>query len=317
MEGINLKRIICLAGGVGAARFLTGLKEIIPEENLTVIVNTGDDEEFYGLHVSPDLDIICYTLAGLVDEEEGWGLKDDTFNTLTFLEKYGNPTWFRIGDKDFATHIYRSQLIRQGYTLTQATAQIASRLGLRCKILPMSDSPVRTAVETEEGRMHFQEYFVREGFRPKVRAVEFEGIESAKTTPEVTRALREADGIIISPSNPIVSIGPIISLRGIKTDLNSRQTEAIAISPIVRGKTLKGPADQMMKSLGHESSVYGVAQLYRNIAGTIIIDQQDSQFREKIERLGMKCLVTNTVMSTRKSKIHLAEVALRGLEILA
>ncbi len=314
---MSLRRITCLAGGVGAARFLTGLREIIPEKDLTVIVNTGDDDEFHGLHVSPDLDIISYTLAGLVDEKKGWGVRDDTFNTLKQLGNYGNPTWFQIGDQDLATHIYRTQLLKQGYTLTDATQQITERLGLHCKILAMSNSPVRTIVQTPKGRLKFQEYFVRDAFQPKVQGIDFEGLGSAKPTPEVKDAIQNADGIIICPSNPIVSIGPILSLKGFRALLREKRRATVAISPIVGGKTLKGPADQMMRSLGMESSAYGVACLYRDISETMIIDRQDRSLKQRIEHLGMRCVATDTVMHTRLKKIQLAEVAVSSMRILA
>ncbi len=314
-EWRGLTHITCLAGGVGAARFLTGLREVIAEKNLTVIVNTGDDDQFHGLRVSPDLDIICYTLAGLVDEGKGWGIRGDTFNCLEFLEEYGNPAWFRIGDKDFGTHILRTQLLKQGYTLTEATKQIAARLGLHCKILPMSDSLVRTVVQTPKRRLSFQEYFVKEGFRPRVLAVEFEGIHDAELTKEASEAVQKADAIIICPSNPIVSIAPILSLKDFRALLRVRKNVTVAISPIVGGKTLKGPADQMMKSLGHESSAYGVARLYRDVAGTMIIDKKDREMKERIERLGMRCIATDTIMQTRRRKVQLAEAAMRSLEV--
>ena len=311
------RHITCLAGGVGAARFLTGLREIIPERDLTVIVNTGDDDEFHGLHVSPDLDIICYTLAGIVDEKKGWGIQNETFNTLKQLKNYRNPTWFQIGDQDFATHIYRTQRLREGRTLTEATQQIAELLGLECRILPMSNSPVQTIVQTPKGRLKFQEYFVRDAFQPEVQAIEFEGIGDAEPTTEVTDAIKKADGIIICPSNPIVSIGPILSLKSVRTLLQARKKSTIAISPIVGGKTLKGPADQMMRTLGMEPSAYGVAHLYRDIAETIIIDRQDRGLKQRIEQLGMRCVITDTVMRTRRKKIQLAEAAIGRLGILA
>ncbi len=311
------RRITCLAGGVGAARFLTGLRKIIPERDLTVIVNTGDDDEFHGLHVSPDLDIICYTLAGIVDEEKGWGIKNDTFHTLKQLANYRNPIWFQIGDKDFSTHIYRTQLLKEGYTLTEVTQQIAERLGVQCRVLPMSNSPIRTMVQTPEGRLKFQEYFVRYAFRPEIRAIDFEGASTAEPTSEVKDAIRKADGIIICPSNPIVSIGPMLCLKKVRPLLRERKKSAVAISPIVGGKTLKGPADQMMRSLGMEPSAYGVARLYRDVVETMIIDRQDRSSKQRIEQLGMRCVVTDTVMQSMRKKIRLAEDAANSLGILA
>jgi LPPG:FO 2-phospho-L-lactate transferase len=312
-----LRRITCLAGGVGAARFLTGLREVIPEKDLTVIVNTGDDDEFHGLHVSPDLDIISYTLAGLVDPEKGWGFGGDTFNCLRQLGEYGNPTWFQIGDRDFATHILRTELLNRGLSLTEVTAQITSHIGLRSKILPMSDATVRTQVHTAKGRLKFQEYFVRDAFQPKVSAISFEGADNAEPSSEVMEAIQRADGLIICPSNPIVSIGPILALKKMRAAIRKRKKATLAVSPIVGGKTLKGPADRMMETLGFESSAYGVARLYNDLAGTMIIDRKDQHLTQKIEDLGMKCLVRDTVMQSRRKKIQLAEAAVRGLGILA
>ncbi len=312
-----MTRIACLAGGVGAARFLTGLREVIPERDLTVIVNTGDDDEFHGLNVAPDLDIISYTLAGHVDMEQGWGIKGDTFNCLRQLGEYGNPTWFQIGDRDFATHILRTELLKKGFSLTEATQQISSHLGLRCKILPMSNSSVHTLVNTPKGRLKFQEYFVRDAFQPRVLAIDFEGADKAEPSHEVIEAIRRADGIIICPSNPIVSIGPMLALMGLRAMLREKKKATVAISPIVAGRTLKGPADRMMQSLGYESSAYGVASLYNDIVETMIIDRQDQHLRQKIEDLGMKCTVTDTVMQTRRKKAQLAETTVRSLGILA
>lgn len=312
-----MKRITCLAGGVGAARFLTGLMEVISEEDVTVIVNTGDDDEFHGLHVSPDLDIISYTLAGLVDIEKGWGIEKDTFNCLRQLGEYGNPTWFQIGDRDFATHIFRTELLKRGLNLTDATQQITSHLGLRCKVLPMSNSSVRTLVHTPKGRLKFQEYFVRDAFEPKVSAISFEGANQAEPSSEVMDAIRSADGIIICPSNPIVSIGPILALKELRNELQRKKNMTVAVSPIVGGKTLKGPADRMMQNLGLESSALGVSRLYHDLAETMIIDRQDRHLRQNIEDLGVKCIVTDTVMQTQRKKMQLAEAAVHCLGILA
>lgn len=307
--------IACLAGGVGAARFLTGLAGILPDKNLTVIVNTGDDERFYGLHVSPDIDIVCYTLAGIVDEQKGWGVKDDTFGCLEMFGRLGLPTWFQIGDRDFATHLHRTFLLDQGHSLTEATDEIRSRLGLKMNILPMTDGSVRTRIKTHEGTLSFQEYFVKMSFQPQVTGVEFAGVEVAEPTQQVLSTLEKCDGIIICPSNPIISIGPILSLRGLRNMLCHRRTRTVVISPIVGGLALRGPADRMMKSLGYESTALGVAQLYQDVAGTIIIDEQDRRDAPRIGELGMKCIVTNTVMNTLDAKAKLAETTVKCLEL--
>ncbi len=289
----------------------------MPESDLRVIVNTGDDDEFHGLHVSPDLDIISYTLAGIVDEKNGWGIKGDTFSCLEQLEAYGNPTWFKIGDLDFATHIFRTELLKRGFNLTEATHQISTHLGLKCKILPMSNSSVRTIIQTPLGRLNFQEYFVRNAFQPKVLAVDFEGAAEAEPTSEVFDAIHMADGIIICPSNPIVSIGPLLALKGLRDLLREKRKVAVAISPIVRGRTLKGPADRMMESLGFESSAYGVARLYSDLVECMIIDLKDQRLRQEIEDLGMRCIVTDTIMGTRRKKVQLAEAAVHSLGVMA
>lgn len=305
--------IVALAGGVGAARFLRGLAEIVPQEDITVIVNTGDDIELFGLHVSPDIDIIMYTLAGIVDPEKGWGILGDTFRCLDTLERYGLETWFRLGDRDLATHIYRTQLLRNGLTLSEVTSRLYRLLGLKLRILPMSDDPIETMIVTEDGTMHFQEYMVKRRTEPVVTDVKFRGVEKTKPASGVIEAIMEADGIVICPSNPIVSIGPILALKGVRTALRKGKTRIVGISPIVGGATIKGPADKLMKALGIEVSAYGVAELYRDFLGGFVIDNVDRHLKEHIETLGMKVVVTNTIMRDLKVKIKLAETALQAL----
>ena len=308
-------KIVALAGGVGAAKFLEGLVRIVPQENISIIVNTGDDEEFYGLYVCPDLDIITYTLAGIVDKKKGWGIKGDTFNCLEMLSKYGYETWFKLGDKDLATHIHRTLLLKQGRRLTEVAEDIAKKLGVKAKVIPMTDNRVRTMIVTDRGVLKFQEYFVREKTKVKVKKVYYEGVEKATPSPEALQALREADLVIVCPSNPILSIGPIISLREIREEL--RRKKVTAISPIVGGKALKGPTDRLMRDLGIEPSAYSIAVLYKDFLDLLIIDEVDKHLKKEIEKVGIKVEVTNTVMKTIEDKINLARFTIKkSIELL-
>ncbi|MBS7609479.1 2-phospho-L-lactate transferase [Candidatus Bathyarchaeota archaeon] len=306
--------LVALAGGVGAARFLQGLVAIFPPENLTVIGNTGDDMEIYGLYVSPDLDIVTYTLAGLVDEAKGWGIKGDTFGFLDMLSRYGYETWFRIGDRDLATHLHRTMLLRKGLRLSEATADICRRLGVEVRLLPMTDDPVRTMIRTEAGTMHFQEYLVKRGARDAVLAVEFLGAKEAKPSPGILEAIQEAEGVIICPSNPIVSIGPILSIDGIRQALRRTRATVVGISPIIMGAPVKGPADKLMRGLGIEISAFGVASLYADILDTFIIDFRDSMLAKRIEsELGVNVMATDTLMTSFEVKKRLAEAVLHSI----
>jgi len=298
--------ITALAGGVGAAKFLSGLIKVVPEEELTVIVNTGDDIELYGLHISPDLDIITYTLAGIVDEEKGWGIKGDTFHCLEMLRKYGYETWFNLGDRDIATHIHRTFLLKKGLKLSQVTREICRSLGLKANIIPMTDDRVETWIETDAGLMHFQEYLVKRGARDKVLGVKYVGADHASPAEGVIDAILNSNLVIVCPSNPIVSIGTILSIRGVREALKRSGAHKVAISPIVSGAPLKGPADKLMAGLGLEVSAYSVAYLYRDFLNTFVLDQADEKERDKIERLGIRVVLTNTIMRTLEDKIRLA-----------
>jgi LPPG:FO 2-phospho-L-lactate transferase len=304
------KQVTCLAGGVGAARFLQGLVKVVPEKQVAVIVNTGDDIEFHGLHISPDLDIVMYTLAGIVDEEKGWGIRGDTFDCLEMLESYERETWFRLGDKDLATHIYRTLLLRSGGTLSEATAKIGGALGLSVEVLPMTDDKFATKIMTSRGSMHFQEYLVKRRAQDKVVDVVFEGSERAEPAPSVVDSILNADTVIICPSNPIVSIGTILSLRNVRDALRRTNAKITAISPIVGGAPIKGPADKLMQGLGLEVSAYAVACLYQDFLDFFILDNADLAERGRIEELGLKTIVTNTIMRQLKDKIELAKTAL-------
>lgn len=304
---------MALAGGVGAARFLIGLIKLVNEEELTVIVNTGDDIELYGLHISPDIDIVTYTLARIVDEEKGWGIRGDTFHCLRMLGKYGYETWFKLGDRDLATHIHRTYLLRSGLKLSEVTAEICSALGLKVRILPMTDDKLETRIITRQGSMHFQEYLVKRGARDKVLGVEFVGVEDAKPAPGVIHSILNAEGVIVCPSNPIVSIGTILSVKGIREALRQTRARKVAITPIISGAPIKGPADKLMKGLGLEVSAYSVASLYRDFLDVFILDVADLTEKASIEKLGLRVRVTNTVMKSLEDKIRLASVVLEEI----
>lgn len=307
--------ITTLAGGVGAARFLQGLVHVVPPEEIVTIVNTGDDIEFYGLHISPDIDIVIYTLAGIVDKEKGWGIYGDTFNCLDMLKKYGYETWFMLGDKDLATHIHRTLLLKSGLKLSEVTEKIRKALGVKVKVIPMTNNKVQTKIITNVGEMHFQEYLVKRGARDLVLSVRFEGVKNAEPAPGVVESILGADGIIICPSNPIVSIGPILSVRGVREALKKSRAKIVAISPIVGGAPIKGPADKLMQGLGIEVSALGVAKIYKNFLDILIIDNVDRDLKPKIEEIGIKVHVTNTIMKTLQNKIKLAKETLKLLEL--
>lgn len=300
-----------LAGGVGAARFLQGLVKIVPEEEITVIVNTGDDIQLYGLHISPDLDIVTYTLAGIVDKEKGWGIDQDTFHCLGMLKEYGQETWFNLGDKDFATHIYRTYLLKKGLSLSEVTDKISQALGLRLKILPMTDEKFETRIMTDKGTLHFQEYLVKRQAKDNVINVVFEGLEEAEPAPRVIDSILNARLVVVSPSNPIVSIGTILSVKNVRDALRKTKAKVVAVSPIVGGAPVKGPADKLMKGLGLEVSAYSVARLYQDFIDAFIIDHADRNDKRRIEQLGLQVVVTNTIMKTQADKVKLAETILK------
>jgi LPPG:FO 2-phospho-L-lactate transferase len=302
--------IAALAGGVGAARFLTGLTKLVKEEDLSVIVNTGDDIELFGLHISPDVDIVAYTLAGIVDEEKGWGVRGDTFQCLDMLKKHGLDTWFGLGDRDLATHLYRTDRLKQGVTLSQITDEVCDVLGLKVKILPMSNDKFETRVTTSEGSMHFEEYFVKKQAKDEVLGVEFVGAAKAKPSPGVLEAISEAEMVVVCPSNPVVSIGTILAVDGVRDALRRTSAKVVGISPIVAGLPIKGPADKMLRSLGLEVSAFGVAKFYSDFLDTIIIDTKDAREKNKIELLGVNVKVTNTVMKSLEDKVALAKAVL-------
>lgn len=302
--------IVVLAGGVGAARFLEGLVQVVPQERLTVIVNTGDDRDFYGLHVSPDLDIVMYTLAGVVDETHGWGIRGDTFNTMQQLTAYGEEDWFMLGDRDLATHIHRTKLLREGRTLSEVSDELRRHFGLALRILPMSDQPVQTHIQTPAGLLHFEEYMVKRRCSDEVQDVIFVGANEARPAPGVLDALKDAEAILLAPSNPIVSIGSILAVPGVHDMLHEASGMVVAVSPIVGGAPIKGPADKLMNGLGMEVSAVGVARSYRDFLDVMVIDRQDAYLLDRVEDLGIPAIATNTMMRDAASKAALARAVL-------
>jgi LPPG:FO 2-phospho-L-lactate transferase len=304
-------KIALLAGGVGGSRLGLGLYRVMDPADLTIIANTGDDVVMHGLHVSPDPDIMTYTLAGLVNPETGWGFKDETFRVAEGLARYGRPTWFNLGDRDLATHIHRSAMLKDGATLAQAIESIRTALGVTCAVLPMTNAAVPTMLETDEGRMHLQEYFVRRKCEPRLRGIEFFGVERAEPTPGVVECLRGADTIVIAPSNPLISIGPILAVPAIRETLRELRARVTAVCPLVGGKSLKGPSDKMMLELGYDVSALGVARLYADVCSIFIVDEADADQCSGIEALGIKAVVLPTVMRTTDDKENLARAILR------
>ena len=305
--------ITALAGGVGAARFLTGLTKIVKKKDLSVIVNTGDDMEMFGLHISPDIDIVTYTLAGIVDDQRGWGIKNDTFQCLEMLKKMGLDTWFSIGDRDFATHIFRTNLLHRGFTLSRVTKEIRQHLGLEVNVLPMTDDKFETWIKVDEGLIHFEDYFVKRQAKDNVLGVEFVGAADAKPAPKVVDSILESDVVVICPSNPIVSIGTILSIQGVRDALRATKAKVIGVSPIVAGAPIKGPADKLLRGLGFEVSAFAVAELYADFLDTFVIDSKDALERSRIEQLGLEVKVTNTIMKNLDDKVGLAKMVLQGL----
>ncbi|HYA78506.1 MAG TPA: 2-phospho-L-lactate transferase [Verrucomicrobiae bacterium] len=302
--------ITALAGGVGAARFLTGLVKLVKEEDVSVIVNTGDDIKMFGLHISPDIDIVAYTSAGIVDEEKGWGIKGDTFQCLEMIKKLGYETWFNLGDKDFATHIFRTNLLNKGFTLSQVTDKICNALGLKIAILPMTNDKFETWIKIGEGLIHFEEYFVKREAKDKVLGVEFVGAAHAKPSPKVVDSIVDAEMVVICPSNPVVSIGTILSVDGIRDALKRTSAKVVGVSPIVAGAPIKGPADKLLSGLGFEVSAFSVAKLYADFLETFVIDIKDAGEKNRIEQLGINVKVTDTVMKSLDDKVRLAKTAL-------
>jgi LPPG:FO 2-phospho-L-lactate transferase len=304
-------QITALAGGVGASKLLLGVYGVTDPGKLTIIVNTGDDIVLHGLKVSPDLDIVTYTLAGIVDSAKGWGLRAETFHALKHLAGFGRANWFNLGDRDLATHIHRTAMLGDGKSLTNAAESIRTALGVKSRILPMSNEPVPTIIDSNEGPLHFQEYLVKRRAEPNLRGIRFDGVESARPAPGVLDSIRDADRILICPSNPLISIGPILAVPGIREALRGRKNDVIAVCPIVGGKSLKGPSDKMLGQLGYQPSAEGIAKLYADFTGTFVIDTVDEAQADTIRSLGMKVAVLPTVMKTLGQKRKLARSLLK------
>jgi LPPG:FO 2-phospho-L-lactate transferase len=304
--------ITALAGGVGAAKFLTGLAKLVKEEDLNIIVNTGDDIELHGLYISPDLDIVTYTLAGIVDEEKGWGIKGDTFRCLEALGKLGQETWFALGDRDLATHVFRSAQLKKGKSLSEVAAEISRALGLKMPILPMTNDPFETRIITPRGSVHFEEYMVKNEAKDEVCGIEFIGANCAKPVKGAIDALLDSELIVVCPSNPIVSIGTILAVNGFRDALLKTKARKVAVSPIIAGAPLKGPADKLLKGLGLEVTAYSVAKLYSDFLDVFVIDVADALEKRRIEELGVEVKVTNTIMRSLSDKLSLAKVVLNN-----
>ncbi|HXQ60089.1 MAG TPA: 2-phospho-L-lactate transferase [Acidimicrobiales bacterium] len=306
--------ITALAGGVGAARLLRGLVRAVNPADVTAIVNTGDDTVLHGLLICPDLDTVSYTLAGLNDDERGWGLAGETWSAMEALDRLGGESWFRLGDRDLATHLYRTQRLSEGSSLSEVTAEITRALGIGARLLPMSDDPVRTRLRLVGGpEISFQEYFVRRRHAVAVTSVRFEGADRCRAAPGVIEAITSARVVIVCPSNPVVSIGPLLAVPGIADALRERRGQVVAVSPIIAGAAVKGPADRLMAELGQEPSVVGVARAYRAIAGTLVIDDADAALADRVEDSGMRCVVTSTIMRTADDARRLSATMLDAL----
>jgi LPPG:FO 2-phospho-L-lactate transferase len=304
--------IVALAGGVGGAKLADGLYRPVAPDELTIIVNTGDDFDLYGLRISPDADTVLYTLAGLANPETGWGIAGDTFATLEMLRRYGEDTWFLLGDRDFATHIQRTRWLRDGQTPTQIASTLATSLGVRARLLPMCDVTVATRVNTPAGELAFQDYFVRRHHSDEVLGLRFEGIADAQVTQPVRDAIDQAEAIVFCPSNPIVSIGPILAVAGVRDLIRQARAPRVAVSPIVGGHALRGPADHMLAGLGDEVSAFGVARLYADVLDGMIIDSIDASLAGRIrDELHLGVHVTDTVMRTQSDRLRLAQEALQ------
>ena len=307
MHKLSKDHYLILAGGVGAAKIIEGLVQIVDPEQLKIIVNTGDDIDLFGLKICPDLDIITYTLADLIDKKKGWGFKKETFNCLSILKKYYDTGWFNAGDKDLATHIYRTDLFKQGFNKAEITKKICAILGVQSEIIPMCNETVETYIKTPKEIMHFEEFFIKYRCEPEVLDIEYRGIDNAKPVEGVLEYIESARKVIICPSNPIVSIGTILQVEGIKQTLKKVKNKVFCISPIIEGAAVKGPAEKLMKAVGLDVSCLGVANYYKEFLGNFVIDIKDSRLKQKIEKLAIKVYCFDTLMTNLNKKKELAE----------
>jgi len=302
--------IVVLTGGTGGAKFVDGLRQVVPAQELTFVVNTGDDLEWWGLHVSPDLDSITYALSGLLSRERGWGVKGDTFFCLQAMGELAEPIWFHVGDRDLAIHLLRSKMLAQGKTMTEATTEICAKLGVQARILPMSNSRVETRVDTPVGELSFQEYFVQRWYQDPVKAVRFAGATAAEPAPGVVEAILSASAVIVAPSNPITSIGPILSVPGIRDALRKTEATVAAISPIVGDAAVSGPAGILMAAQGFPVSIAGVARAYEDFIDILIADLRDTEAARQLTRPGLRVHCSNTIMRNSDDKAKLARTVL-------
>jgi LPPG:FO 2-phospho-L-lactate transferase len=306
-------KLVALAGGTGAAKLVRGLARLLDPGELTIVVNTGDDARIWGLHVSPDLDTICYTLASLLDADRGWGLRDETFHALGQMARYGEPAWFNLGDRDLATHLHRTRLLSEGRSLGEATASIAAALGVGPRVLPMSDDPVRTRVRGHDGWLDFQEYFVRDKAQVEVRQVQYAGADRSRPAPGVLEAIRGAGAVLLCPSNPITSIGPILAVPGVRDALASGPATRIAVSPIIGNEAVSGPAGRLMAASGLPVSPAGVAAAYAPWLDVLLVDDRDAHAVEEIRGLGTRAIAAPILMAGREQEVALARRVLAEL----
>ena len=300
------ERIAVLSGGVGGVKMVEGLCELLPGDAITVVCNTGDDMELWGLHISPDVDTVLYTLSGLVNRDQGWGVDSDSYEALEMMKRYGEPAWFLLGDRDLATHILRSNELRQGRRLTDITIDLAERLGIGARVVPATDDAVRTMVLTPDGELDFQTYFVRRRFEPPVEEVRYRGADDARPSPEAAAAVMAADLVVIAPSNPIASIGPMLAVRGFRQALEGARGFRLAVCPLIAGEAVKGPTVAMMEAANLVASPLGVAQAYQGLVDAIVIDRQDVAYTADLQDAGLKVLVTDTLMEGFEGRLRLA-----------
>jgi LPPG:FO 2-phospho-L-lactate transferase len=305
--------VVVLAGGVGAARFLRGLLQIVPAQEIVVIGNTGDDMWWHGLYIAPDLDTVTYWLAGIADESRGWGIRGDTFTSNAALGRLTDQSWFQVGDRDLATHLYRTGRLMAGVALHMVTAELAERLGVRARILPMTDEPVETRLKTDAGDLHFQEYFVREHFQPRVRQIYWTGLDAAKPTPGIADLLASARAVLVAPSNPSISIGPILGVPGMRDLVRRSRARTVVVSPLIGGRAIKGPTVELMTAQGIRADALGVAGLYQDIAAGFVLDREDAELMPAIAELGYRIAIRPTLLDD----LSLAkEVARAALDVL-
>lgn len=306
-------RALALTGGVGGAKLCFGLAQILQPDELRIVVNTGDDEEFHGLYVCPDLDTVMYTLAELSNPHTGWGIKNETFATLSALDRLGQETWFGLGDQDLATHIVRTQMLRQGNSLSEITEHLCRHLGLGHQIVPMTDDRIRTTVETDIGTLPFQTYFVRHRCEPTVTGLSFDGSDSSEVAPGFSESLESSDALIFCPSNPYLSVAPILSIPSVRKRIEDFKGPRLAVSPIVGGQALKGPAAKILAELGEDVSCIGVARQYVGLCDVFVIDELDRDLADDVRSLGMEAVVMNTIMNNNRDKVELARNLLQAV----